>query len=214
VSEAGLRWTVDAYTLVLSCFLILGGSLADRVGRRRVFQFGLTTFGLGSLLCGVASTIGFLIAARAVQAVGGAMLNPVAAAIVATTFPEPDERARAIGVFSSMTGLSMVLGPILGGGLVERFGWHSVFWINLPIVGAALCAARFVPESRVARARRVDPVGQALIVVALGALVYAIIESRRLGWTSPGTVGLLGITALAALGIIAFEPRQVDPLLD
>jgi EmrB/QacA subfamily drug resistance transporter len=215
VSEAGLQWTVDAYTVVLSSFLILGGSIADRVGRRRVFQFGLGVFGLGSLLCGVASSIGFLVAARAVQAVGGAMLNPVAAAIVSTTFPDRVERARAIGVFSSMTGLSMALGPILGGALVETFGWHFVFWINLPIVGAAVVlAARFVPDSRAAAARRLDPVGQALIVVALGGVVYAIIESRRLGWTSPVIIGLLGISVLATLGIIAYEPRRADPLLE
>jgi EmrB/QacA subfamily drug resistance transporter len=215
VSEAGLQWTVDAYTLVLSSFLVLGGSIADRVGRRRVFQFGLATFGLGSLLCGVASTIEFLIAARAVQAVGGAMLNPVATAIVATTFADRVERALAIGVFSSMTGVSMALGPILGGALVEGFGWHFVFWINLPIVGAAaVCAARFVPDSRATRTRKIDPVGQALIVVVLGGVVYAIIESRRIGWTSPGIISLLAVTVLATLGILAYEPRRVDPLLE
>jgi len=214
-SEAGLQWTVDAYTLVVSSFLILGGSMADRVGRRLVFQVGLATFGLGSLLCGVASTIGFLIAARTVQAVGGAMLNPVAAAIVATTFSDRAERARALGVFSSMTGLSMVLGPILGGFLVDGFGWHSIFWINVPIVAAGIaCAARFVPESRADRARTVDPIGQALMAVILGGVVFAIIESRRLGWTSPVIVALLAASALAALGIVAYEPRRVDPLLE
>jgi len=214
-SEAGLQWTVDAYTLVVSSFLILGGSMADRVGRRRVFQVGLATFGLGSLLCAVASTIGFLIAARTVQAVGGAMLNPVAAAIVATTFSDRSQRARALGVFSSMTGLSMVLGPILGGFLVDGFGWHSIFWVNVPIVAAGVvCVARFVPESRAVRARTIDPVGQTLMVVVLGGVVFAIIESRRLGWTSPVIVGLFAAATLAALGILAYEPRRTDPLLE
>ncbi len=163
---SGLQWTVDAYTLVLAGFLVLAGSTADRVGRRRVFQAGLAAFGAGSLLCGLAPTIGWLIAARAVQAVGGTMLNPVAMAIIATTFTDPRERARAIGVFGSMSGLALVLGPILGGALVDGFGWRSIFWVNVPIVAAAIVlSALFVPESRAARARRFDPVGQVLVLV-------------------------------------------------
>jgi MFS family permease len=153
-SVSGLQWTIDAYTLVLASFLLLAGSTADRAGRRRIFQTGLAAFGLGSLLCGLAPGIGWLIAARALQAVGGTMLNPVAMAIIANTFPGPAERARAIGVFGSMTGLSLALGPILGGALVGAFGWHSIFWINVPIVAAAIvCTALFVPESRATRAR-------------------------------------------------------------
>jgi EmrB/QacA subfamily drug resistance transporter len=214
-SESGLQWTVDAYTLVLAGFLVLAGSTADRVGRRRVFQIGLAAFGLGSLLCGAAPSIGWLIAARVLQAIGGTMLNPVAAAIVATTFPDSVQRARAIGVFSAMTGLSQALGPILGGALVDTLGWHSIFWINLPIVATAIaCAARFVPESRGARARRFDPVGQTLVVVVLGSLVFAIIESRRLGWTSPIILSLLAATVLGTLGILGYEPRRADPLLE
>jgi MFS family permease len=114
-SVSGLQWTVDAYTLVLASFLVLAGSTADRVGRRRIFQVGLAAFGLGSLLCSLAPSIGWLIAARALQAAGGTMLNPVAMAIIATTFPDRAERARAIGVFGAMSGLSLGLGPILGG---------------------------------------------------------------------------------------------------
>jgi len=174
-SVSGLQWTVDAYTLVLASFLVLAGSTADRVGRRRVFQVGLAAFGVGSLLCSLAPGIGWLVAARAVQAVGGTMLNPVAMSIVATTFTDPAERARAIGVFGAMSGLSLALGPILGGALVEGLGWRSIFWVNVPIVAAALvCTALFVPESRAARARRFDPVGQALVVLVLGSVVYAV----------------------------------------
>ena len=214
-SVSGLQWTVDAYTLVLASFLVLAGSTADRVGRRRVFQVGLAVFGLGSLLCGLAPSIGWLIAARALQAVGGTMLNPVAMAIVATTFPDPAERARAIGVFGSMSGLSLALGPILGGALVDGFGWRSIFWVNVPIVAAAIvCTALFVPESRAARARRFDPVGQILVILVLGSVVYAIIESRRLGWTSPVILGLLAVAVLGVLGILGYEPRRVDPLLE
>ncbi len=214
-SVSGLQWTVDAYTLVLASFLVLAGSTADRVGRRRVFQVGLAVFGLGSLLCGLAPGTGALIAARGLQAVGGTMLNPVAMAIIATTFTDPAERARAIGVFGSMTGLSLALGPILGGALVHSFGWHSIFWINVPIVAAAIvCATLFVPESRAPRARRFDPVGQALVIGVLGSVVYAIIESTRLRWTSPVIVGLLAAAVLGAAGIVGYEPRRADPLLE
>ncbi|WP_242905624.1 MFS transporter [Actinomadura terrae] len=214
-SVTDLQWTVDAYTLVLAGFLLLAGSTADRVGRRRVFQTGLALFGLGSLLCGLAPSIGWLIGARALQAVGGTMLNPVAMAIVAATFPEPAERARAIGVFGSVSGLALVLGPIAGGALVDAFGWRSVFWVNVPIVAVAIVGcALFVPESRAARARRFDPVGQLLVVLTLGGLVYAIIESRRLGWDSPVILALLAAAVLGVLGILAYEPRRADPLLE
>ncbi len=214
-SVSGLQWTVDAYTLVLSAFLVLAGSTADRVGRRRVFQIGLAAFGLGSLLCGIAPGIGWLIAARVLQALGGTMLNPVAMAIIATTFTEPGERARAIGVVGSMSGLSLALGPVLGGFLVDGLGWRAVFWVNVPIVVAAIvCTALFVPESRAARARRFDPVGQVLVVLVLGTVVYAIIESRSLGWTSPVILGLLAVAVLGVLGILWYEPRRADPLLE
>ena len=214
-SESGLQWTVDAYSLVLAAFLVLAGSTADRVGRRRVFQVGLAVFGLGSLLCGLAPGIGWLVAARALQAVGGTMLNPATMAIVANTFTGTAERARAIGVFGSMSGLALALGPILGGGLVGAFGWRSVFWINVPVVAAAIVfAALFVPESRAARARRFDPVGQVLMVLVLGSVVYAIIESTSLGWTSPLIVGLLCVAALGVAGILGYEPRRADPLLE
>ncbi|HEV7647436.1 MAG TPA: MFS transporter [Actinophytocola sp.] len=214
-SLTGLQWTVDAYTLVLGCFLVLAGATADRVGRRRVFQVGLAVFGAGSALCGLAPGIGWLIAARMVQAVGGTMLNPVAMAIIANTFTEPAARARAIGVFGSITGLSLAFGPILGGALVDGLGWRAVFWVNVPIVAVAIVgAALFVPESRAPRARRFDPVGQLLVVVLLGSVVYAIIESRSLGWTSPVILELLGLAALSVLGILAYEPRRADPLLE
>ncbi|MEN3360608.1 MAG: hypothetical protein V7637_4590 [Mycobacteriales bacterium] len=214
-SVTGLQWTIDAYTLVLASFLLLAGSTADRIGRKRVFRIGLAAFGLGSLLCGLAPGIGWLIGARALQAVGGTMLNPVAMAIIATTFTVPAERAKAIGVFGSMSGLSLALGPILGGALVDAFGWRSIFWINVPIVIVAIVLTTlFVPESRASRARRFDPMGQLLAVVVLGSVVYAIIESNSLGWTSPLILGLLVVTVLGVLGILGYESRRADPLLE
>src|SRR5215468_1654998 len=214
-SVSSLQWTVDAYTLVLASFLVLAGSTADRFGRRRIFQAGLAAFGLGSLLCSLAPGIGLLIAARALQAAGGTMLNPVAMSITVNTFPDRAERARAIGVFGSVSGLSLALGPILGGALVDGFGWRFIFWVNVPIVAAAIVgAALFVPESRAARARRFDPVGQTLVMLVLGSVVYAIIESGRLGWTSPVILGLLAAAVLGVLGILGYEPRRGDPLLE
>ncbi|MEV6876589.1 MFS transporter [Amycolatopsis sp. NPDC051128] len=214
-SVSGLQWTVDAYTLVLAGFLVLAGSTADRIGRKRVFQCGLVVFGAGSLLCGLAPGIGWLIAARAVQAVGGTMLNPVAMAIVVNTFPVPAKRARAIGVFGSISGLALVIGPILGGALVDGLGWRAVFWVNVPIVAVAFVATSlFVPESRAARARRFDPVGQLLVLVVLGSVVYALIESRALGWTSPAILGLCTLAALGVAGLLVHEPRRADPLLE
>lgn len=214
-SVIDLQWTVDAYTLLLAGFLVLAGSMADRFGRRRVFMVGLTTFGLGSLLCGFAPTIEWLIAARALQAVGATMLNPVAMAIVANTFTDPAERARAIGVFGSMSGLALAMGPVLGGVLVDAFGWRSIFVVNVPIAVAAIVGtAVVVPESRASRARRFDPIGQILVVALLGCAVYAVIESRSLGWSSPTILALLAIAVMSAMALIAYEPRRVDPLLE
>lgn len=143
------------------------------------------------------------------------MLNPVALAIVTATFPERVERARAIGVFGAVSGLSLGLGPILGGVLVDDLGWRSVFWVNVPIVVAAIvCTALFVPESRAVRVRRFDAVGQGLVTVMLASAVFAVIESARFGWTSPVILGLLAVTVLCTLGILRYEPRRIDPLLE
>ncbi|GAB3828502.1 MFS transporter [Dactylosporangium cerinum] len=214
-SMTGLQWTVDAYTLVLAAFLLLAGSSADRFGRKRVFQLGLAVFGAGSLLCGLADSVGWLVAARVVQAAGGTMLNPVAVAIIANTYPVPAERSRAIGVFGAMSGLSLALGPVLGGALVDGPGWRAVFFINVPIVlGALILTTLLVPESRAPRARRFDPVGQLLVVVVLGGTVFAVIEANRAGWTSPIVLLPLAAAVLAAAGIAAYEPRRADPLLE
>ncbi|MFB6439862.1 MFS transporter [Streptomyces sp. NPDC056411] len=214
-SVSGLQWTVDAYTLVLASLLMLSGSTADRVGRRRTFQTGLVLFTSASLLCSLAPGLGWLVAGRMLQAVGGSMLNPVAMSIIANTFTDPRQRARAIGVWSGVVGISMAAGPLIGGALVESAGWRAVFWINIPIGLAALfLTRRYVPESRAPRPRRADPVGQALIVVLLATLTYAIIESPNRGWTSPLVVGCVAAALGALLGLLWYEPRRTDPLIE
>ncbi|HTB78216.1 MAG TPA: MFS transporter, partial [Polyangiaceae bacterium] len=181
---AGLQWSIDGYTVVVACFLMLAGSMGDRHGRKRTFQVGLALFSAGSLLCSLAPTTSALVAARVVQALGGAMLNPVAMSIIVNTFTDPRERARAIGVWGAVFGVSMAVGPVVGGLLTEHVGWRSIFWINVPIgLMAIALTARFVPESRAQRVRRVDPVGQMLIVIALASLTSGVIDGRRLGWS-------------------------------
>ncbi len=214
-SVPGLQWTIDAYTLVLASLLILSGSTADRVGRRRVFQIGLVGFSAGSLLCGLAPTLGVLIGARVLQAVGGSMLNPVAMSIVRNVFEDPRERARAIGLWGAAFGLSMALGPVVGGALVDAISWRAVFFVNVPIgLLAILLTALFVPESRAPKPRRLDPVGQLLVIATLGSLTYAIIQAPRSGWTSPEILGLFTFAALCAGLLIAYERRRVEPLLE
>ncbi|WP_460065414.1 MFS transporter [Streptomyces sp. YKOK-I1] len=212
-STAGLQWTIDAYTVVLAALLMLAGSTADRIGRRKVFMAGLVVFSLGSLLCSLAPSLDLLIAARMVQAVGGSMLNPVAMSIITNTFTDPRERARAIGVWGAVVGISMAAGPLLGGALVDSVGWRAIFWVNLPVgLAALLLTLRFVPESRAPRARRPDPVGQLLVIALFGSLTYAIIEAPGAG---PATSGPFAALALAALtGLLIYEPRRAEPLID
>jgi EmrB/QacA subfamily drug resistance transporter len=214
-SVSSLQWVIDAYTLVLASLLMLSGSTADRLGRRRTFQTGLVLFGLGSLLCGIAPNVGLLIAFRALQAVGGSMLNPVALSIITNIFTEPRERARAIGVWAGVIGLSMAVGPVLGGALVGWAGWRSIFWINVPVtLAAVVLTAIFVPESRAPRPRRLDPVGQLLVIVVLAGLTYGIIEGRVAGWGSPEIVGCFVFAGLALAALVPYERRRVDPLLE
>ncbi|WP_306952400.1 MFS transporter [Streptomyces sp. B4I13] len=212
-TTAGLQWTIDAYTLVLAALLMLAGSTADRVGRKKVFMAGLVVFAAGSLLCSLAPNLELLVAARMVQAVGGSMLNPVAMSIITNTFTDPRERARAIGVWGAVVGISMAAGPLLGGLLVESVGWRSIFWINLPVGLAALLATlRYVPESRAPKARRPDPVGQLLVIVLFGSLTYAIIEAPEAGAATSGPFAAVAVAAL--LGLLRYEPRRAEPLID
>ena len=214
-SVAGLQWTIDGYTLVLASLLMLSGATADRVGRRRTFQVGLAVFTVGSGLCSLAPGLGWLIAFRMVQAIGGSMLNPVAMSIITNTFTDRAERARALGAWGGTFALSVALGPVLGGLLVGSVGWRGVFWVNIPVGLAAIAlTARFVPESRAPKARRPDPVGQGLLIVMLSSLTYAIIEGPAYGWHSPDILTLFAVAAASLALFVAYEARRTEPVLD
>ena len=214
-SASQLQWVIDIYTLVLASLLLLSGATADRFGRRRTFQIGLTVFAIGSLLCSLSPNIETLIIARMVQAVGGSMLNPVAMSIITQVFTGRVERARAIGIWGGVVGISMALGPIVGGALIQVVDWRAVFWINLPICAAAIVlTAIFVPESRSATMRDVDPVGQGLGMTFLFGVVYVLIEGPFRGWTDARIV-IVGVVALVAFVLfLRYESRRSDPFID
>ncbi|NKY89325.1 MFS transporter [Nocardia veterana] len=201
-----LQWIVDVYTLTLASLLMLSGATADRFGRKRMFRIGLSVFAFGSLLCSVAPNIDMLIGARFVQAVGGSMLNPIAMSIITTVFTGRVERARAVGVWGAVVGISTALGPMVGGGLIDALGWQSVFWINLPIcVVALILTTIYVPESKSTTARGIDPLGQALAVVVMFTLVFGLIEHRP---------AILAVTAVALAGFVLVESRHRSPFID
>ncbi|BAW08793.1 major facilitator transporter [Nocardia seriolae] len=201
-----LQWIVDVYTLTLASLLMLSGAAADRFGRKRVFRIGLLTFAAGSLLCSIAPTIEILIGARFLQAIGGSMLNPVAMSIITTVFTGRVERARAVGVWGAVVGISTALGPMVGGVLIDSLGWQSVFWINLPIVAIALVLTTvFVPESKSANPRGMDPIGQVLAIATLFTLVFGLIE------TEPA---MFALSALALAGFVRHESRHPSPFID
>ena len=214
-SASQLQWVIDIYTLVLASLLLLSGAAADRFGRRRTFQIGLTVFALGSLLCSLAPNIETLIAARFLQAIGGSMLNPVAMSIITQVFTGRVERARAIGVWGGVVGISMALGPIVGGALIDLVDWRAVFWINLPICALAIVlTAIFVPESRSATMRDVDPIGQGLGMAFLFGIVYVLIEGPGMGWGDTRIVAVAVIAVLAFVGFLRYESRRRDPFID
>jgi len=214
-SVSELQWTVDAYTLVLASLLMLGGSMGDRLGRRRVFQAGLALFTLGSLLCSAAPSLGWLIVFRMLQAVGGSMLNPVAMSIIRNVFIDARERAQAIGMWGATIGISLALGPVLGGALVDGVDWRAIFWINIPVGLVALgLTMRFVPESRAPKPRRLDPVGQLLVIVLLASLTYGIIEAPSAGWFSGQTIGLFVLATATLAALVPYEARRGEPLIE
>ncbi|MCL2393411.1 MAG: MFS transporter [Acidimicrobiaceae bacterium] len=212
---SGLQWTIDAYSLVLASLLLLAGSTGDRLGRRKMFQIGLVLFGLGSLACALAPNLGSLVAFRMLQAVGGSLLQPNALSILTNVFTDRRERAQAIGIWGGVFGIAAAFGPIIGGFLVDSVGWRAIFLVNLPVVVTAfVLLARNCPESRAARARRVDPPGQLLILAALATITFAIIEGPQRGWGSPVILGLFGFGVLALVAFVLVEQRRREPLVE
>ena len=194
-SSSGLEWIVDAYTLVFAGLLMLGGALGDRYGRHRALPAGLLIFGAGSVIAASAGSVSQLIVARAVMGAGAALVMPATLSILTGVFTDPAERAKAIGIWSAVSGLGVAVGPTLGGLLLEHFAWSSIFLINIPVVVVALIAGRrLVPASRAPKAPRIDITGASLSVAGLSALTYTLIQAPSNGWTSSSTI-LTGVLA-------------------
>ena len=212
---SGLQWVVDGYTLVFAALLLVGGHLGDRYGRRRMLQLGLVLYGATSFLASSAGTTAELVTARALMGAGAALIFPATLALLITAFPGARERATAIGVWSAVTGLSVAVGPVAGGFLLEHFAWGSVFLVKLPLVVLALGAGRLVlRESRERVPSRFDPVGAVGSVAGIGLLVWTTIEAPGHGWTSATTLVGYAAAALALVGFVGWELRRPDPLLD
>jgi EmrB/QacA subfamily drug resistance transporter len=209
-----VQWVIESYALFLAALLLVGGSLGDHFGRRRIFTAGVAIFTLASVWCGLSPNITQLIAARAVQGIGGALLVPGSLAIISTSFPK-EERGRAIGTWSAFTSITAAIGPVMGGWLIEHVSWRAVFFINLPIAIAVLALTyRFVPESRdVKSASELDWLGASLAIVSLGALVYGLIESSSHGFANGMVLGALAAGVVASALFILVEARSKSPML-
>jgi EmrB/QacA subfamily drug resistance transporter len=207
------QWVVEAYTLLLAALVLIGGSLGDHVGRRRVFSIGVGLFALASALCGLATSPEQLILARALQGMGGALLVPNSLALIGASFEEA-RRARAIGTWAGFTAVTMVLGPVLGGYLTEHISWRGVFFINVPLAAAVLAITLWrVPESRDGGARKLDLPGAALAAVGLGGAVFGLLESSRVGLNDPLVVGSLIVGAVALGVFLVVEARSPEPMM-
>src|ERR687888_1231947 len=212
-SETSLAWVVNGYLLTYGGFLLLGGRLGDLFGHRRLFLAGITLFTLASLACGVATTQWFLVAARAVQGVGGAVASAVSLSLMMTLFTEPAERAKAMGIFGFVASGGGSIGVLLGGILTDLLDWHWIFLVNVPI-GIAVCVLTFrlLPPARAhAAQRRLDAAGAVTVTVALMLAVYAIVNGNQAGWTSLQTLGLLGGAAILLCVFLAIEARIPAP---
>jgi EmrB/QacA subfamily drug resistance transporter len=209
---AGLQWTINAYTLTLAAFILLGGSLGDRLGRRRVFLVGVVWFALASLLCGLAPNIETLIAARALQGVGGALLTPGSLAIIAASFHSED-RSAAIGAWSGLGGIAAAVGPLVGGWLVE-LNWRLVFLINVPFaVLIVVVAVRHVPESRDPdAAQRLDVIGTSLAAIGLGVLTFGLTRAGEAGFDS-SVIATVAVGLACLAGFVVVEARSEAPLV-
>jgi EmrB/QacA subfamily drug resistance transporter len=214
-SQENLSWVVNAYVLTFGGFLLLGGRLADLLGRRRMFMAGLVLFALASLAGGFAGSEGALISARAVQGLGGALLSPAALSIITTTFRDGAERNRALGVWGAVAGSGGAAGVLLGGVLTEYAGWEWVLWVNVPIgIAAAAITPSLVRETRSESATRsFDVAGAVSVTAGLSTLVYALVDAEDAGWGSGQTLGLLALAAFLIAAFVAIERRSRAPLV-
>ncbi len=211
---SSLQWIVDAFILVLATFMLTGGTLGDLYGRKRAFMAGLAIFTAGSLFCALSPSVGMLIAGRIIQGLGAAVMMPSTLAILTHTFQEPRERAQAIGIWAGVSGISLAVGPALGGVMVDAFGWQSIFYLNVPIGLAALViTARIVPESKSPEGRGLDLPGQALAIVGLGGVTFAFIEANTYGWGSALIISLFAVAAVALTVFALWERRAASPVL-
>lgn len=210
-----LQWIVDAYVMVFAGLLLVAGSLADRIGRKRVFLAGLTAFAAGSTWAAFSGSVGMLIAARASMGVGGAMMMPATLSIITSMFREPAERQRAIGIWAATTGLGIALGPIVGGLLLARFWWGSVFLINVPIAALGVaCALPLIPDSKNPAALAPDVAGALMSIAGLGLVLWSLIEAPVRGWSSPVTIGAGGAGLAVLVAFAAWERASSHPMLN
>src|SRR5438132_6994110 len=208
-----VQWVIEAYSLLLAALLLVGGSVGDHFGRRRVFLVGVALFAFASAWCGFAANIGQLIAARAVQGLGAALLVPGSLAIISSSFPE-NERGRAIGTWSGFSAITAAIGPVIGGWLIEHVSWRAVFFINIPLALLVILISLWrVPESSDQESQGLDWLGAALAALGLGALVYGLIESSRLGFGDQSVVVALVAAATLLTLFPVFEARVSNPML-
>jgi EmrB/QacA subfamily drug resistance transporter len=214
-SSAQLQWIVASYTIVFAGLLLTAGSIGDRFGRRHALLAGFVTFLAGSVVAATAASTTALIAGRCVMGVGGALIMPTTLSILVNVFGDPRERAKAIAGWTAASGAGIALGPIVGGALMRSFSWSSVFWINVPLLVAAIVAAlHLVPDSRDPHATRIDPVGAGLSIAAISTLVYSIIQAPDRGWTSTASIVNFAVGAVIACVFVGWEMRRDEPMLD
>ncbi|MFG1804938.1 MFS transporter [Streptomyces sp. NPDC049040] len=210
----GLQWIVDAYVLLVAMLLLSGGIFADRFGRKRVYLTGVAVFTAASGLCSLAPSVGWLIAARALQGIGAAALSPASLALLAAAHPVPQERVKAIGLWAGISGIGLAAGPVAGGVLTDAFGWPAIFLVNLPIgLVLLLVGLRSLEEARNPNAPAIDLPGTALSVPGVGVLTYGLIEGGARGWTSPVILGSFAAAAVLLAGFVAVEARRSAPML-
>jgi len=212
-SFAGQQWVIAAYGLTLGAFLLLGGSLGDLHGRRKFFVIGMVWFAIASIACGAAPTIGTLIAFRALQGIGAALLVPASLAIIQATF-HPADRTTAIGIWSGVSGLSAIIGPFLGGWLTDAVSWRLIFLINPPFIAYAVWVSlRHVPETRRTTAAKPDPLTAGLLALGLGLIVFVLIQGHSIGWTDPLTLALLAVGIGALVAFFTSDARSEHPMI-